>query len=351
MVDYNEERQAETGVWKQIDGEYRYIPPQSAERRKRKKQKSGTGALIALVLCFSMLGSIMGAGGVLLWQHVMQDRNTSGKLTIAEPYAQAATHTMPGTDGKTELTAAELYETSVNSTVGITTSITTTNYWGFVSQSAASGSGFLISPDGYILTNYHVIEDSDSVTVTMYDGTSYQAAIRGYDAGNDIAVLKIDAVNLPAVTLGDSESLRVGDDVIAIGNPLGELTFSLTAGKVSALNRAITLSSGSMRNLIQTDCAINSGNSGGALFNMRGEVIGITNAKYSGNRSSSSASIDNIGFAIPVNSVLGIVKDIIENGTKIREETPNYPQNYNNYFYGYGGMGDLFNFFSGMGRF
>ena len=134
----------------------------------------------------------------------------------------------------------------------------------------------------------------------------------GYDESNDIAVLKIDASDLSPVVLGDSDNLNVGDDVIAIGNPLGELTFSLTAGAVSALDREITLSSGVMMNLIQTDCAINSGNSGGALFNLYGEVIGITNAKYSS--SGTEASIDNIGFAIPINHIRSIVDSIIEKG-------------------------------------
>ena len=211
------------------------------------------------------------------------------------------------------MTAAEVYAANVNSTVGITTSITT-NYWGYQTTAAASGSGFILTADGYILTNYHVIENSNSVKVTMYDGTSYDATIVGYDESNDIAVLKIDATGLTPVVLGDSDKLNVGDPVVAIGNPLGELTFSLTSGAVSALNREVTLSSNVTMDLIQTDCAINSGNSGGALFNLYGEVIGITNAKYSGSSSSSTASIDNIGFAIPINHVLSIVKSIIEKG-------------------------------------
>ena len=214
-------------------------------------------------------------------------------------------------DTSKQLTAAEVYAKNVNSTVGITTSITT-NYWGFQSTSAASGSGFIISDDGYILTNFHVIENSNSITVAMYDGTEYEAELIGYDESNDIAVLKVEAEDLAPVILGDTDKLNVGDPVVAIGNPLGELTFSLTAGTVSAMGRTVTMSNGITMKLIQTDCAINSGNSGGALFNMYGEVIGITNAKYSS--SSSGASIDNIGFAIPLNDVRSIVESIIENG-------------------------------------
>ena len=178
---------------------------------------------------------------------------------------------------------------------------------------AASGSGIVLTDNGYILTNYHVIEDSLSVTVSTYDGASYDASVVGFDQSNDIAVLKVDAEGLSPAVLGKSSDLSVGDQVVAIGNPLGELTFTMTQGIVSALDRDVTLSSGSSMKLIQTDCAINSGNSGGALFNLYGEVIGITNAKYSSS-SSSSASIDNIGFAIPINHVLSIVKSIIEKG-------------------------------------
>ncbi len=200
----------------------------------------------------------------------------------------------------------------MNATVGITTSITT-NYFGYESTSAASGSGFIITSDGYVLTCYHVVEDSDTITVTTYDDTSYDAELIGYDESNDIAVLKIEATDLQTVVVGDSDALNVGDGVVAIGNPLGELTFSLTYGVVSALNRSVTLSTNVTMELIQTDCAINSGNSGGALFNMYGEVIGIVNAKYSSS-SSSSASIDNIGFAIPISNVIDIVTSIIETG-------------------------------------
>ena len=147
----------------------------------------------------------------------------------------------------------------------------------------------------------------------MYNGDSFDAALIGYDESNDIAVLKIDTEGLAPVILGDSNNLNVGDSVVAIGNPLGELTFTLTSGTISAKDREVTFSNNTTMNLLQTDCAINSGNSGGALFNLYGEVIGVTNAKY-GNASNSSASIDNIGFAIPINSIMNIVTSIIEKG-------------------------------------
>ena len=212
------------------------------------------------------------------------------------------------------LSPADLYEQNVNSTVGITISAKTTSRYGYGYTYQASGSGFIISEDGYILTNYHVIEDSEAVTVATYDNETFDAKVIGYDESNDIAVIKIEAENLKPVTMGDSDTLRVGDTVYAIGNPLGELTFSLTHGLVSALSRDVRFSSGSSMSLIQTDCAINSGNSGGALFNEEGEVIGITNAKYSASGYSGEAEIDNVGFAIPINGVKKIVMSIIENG-------------------------------------
>ncbi len=291
-------------------------PPRSAEKPKKKKSNS-TGRLIAIALCFSLLGSILGAGGVMLfgrsWGKEEDSKPSQEELSVMlQSQRENATLEIVNINSNEQMTAAEVYAANVNSTVGITTSITT-NYFGFQTTSAASGSGFIITNDGYILTNYHVIQSSDSITVSLYNGSAYEAALIGYDESNDIAILKIEAENLVPVVLGDSALLNVGDPVLAIGNPLGELTFSLTSGTVSAKDRQVTLSSSVTMNLIQTDCAINSGNSGGALFNLYGEVVGITNAKYSSS-SSSEASIDNIGFAIPIDSVMHIVQSIIEKG-------------------------------------
>lgn len=281
-----------------------------------KKQKAA-GRVVALALCCSLVGGAVGAGGVLLGARMQSGEPSEAaqeaSSTMLMGQRETAAINIAHVDTSKEMTAAEVYAANVNSTVGITTSITT-NFWGYQTTSAASGSGFIITADGYILTNYHVIESSDSITVTLYDGTAYDAELIGYDESNDIAVLKVEAEDLVPVILGDSDNVNVGDTVVAIGNPLGELTFSLTQGVVSALDREVTMSSGITMDLIQTDCAINSGNSGGAMFNLYGEVIGITNAKYSGSGSSSEASIDNIGFAIPINQVRAIVESIIENG-------------------------------------
>ncbi len=293
-----------------------------------KKKGFPWGKVIALMLVAALLGGAVGAGGVLL----LAPSGSGSSSQVLKGERPSTVIDVATIDTSKQMSPAEVYAQNVASTVGITTAVTT-NYFGFTTTSAAAGSGFVLSDDGYILTNYHVVEDSTSIKVSMYDGSSYDAQLIGYDESNDIAVLKVDAENLSPVVLGDSGNLNVGDTVVAIGNPLGELTFSLTAGVVSALDREVTLSGNVTMELIQTDCAINSGNSGGALFNLYGEVIGITNAKYSS--SGSGASIDNIGFAIPINSVMNIVESIIEKGyiakpyigvsvTSVSSETQSY---------------------------
>ena len=297
--------------------------PSASQPEPAPQKKSGkAGKVVALLLACALVGGGSGWGAAALAQKnssaaAAPTAASSDASVMLEGQRQTAALQVASVDTSKLLTASEVYAQNVNSTVGITTSITT-NYFGYQTTAAAAGSGFILTQDGYILTNYHVVESSDSIKVTTYDGTSYDAQLIGYDESNDIAVLKVDANDLTPVVLGDSDSVSVGDSVVAIGNPLGELTFSLTAGAISALDRPVTLSSGTTMNLMQTDCAINSGNSGGALFNMYGEVIGITNAKYSSSSSSSEASIDNIGFAIPINQVRSIVESIIQNGYIIK---------------------------------
>ena len=293
-------------------GETRY-PYVSAQPQRPKKKRTGL-KVAALALCCSLLGGAVGAAAVA----GLGGRTAGDTVTLTQSSREPATVEIAHVPAGEALTAAEVYAANVNSTVGVTTTAVTTNFFGFRTASAASGSGFIISEDGYIVTNYHVIEDSTSISVATYDGRTFDATLVGVDESNDLAVLKIEADGLTPVVMGDSDALNVGDDVVAIGNPLGELTFSLTKGSVSALNREVTLSSGVTMDLIQTDAAINSGNSGGALFNMYGEVVGITNAKYSSSGSSSEASIDNIGFAIPLNGVKSIIKSIIETGSVVK---------------------------------
>ena len=291
----------------------------AAEETAAKPRRKRFAGVLALALGCSLLGGLIGAGGMAAYGK-WSGNNTAAVAEADEDRvseilvgtrSNAKVETTAVSTGK-ELSAADIYEANVNATVGITTT-STTNYFGYKTTAAASGSGFILTSDGYIVTNYHVVEGADKIKVTTYDDTSYDATLVGYDESNDIAVLKVEAKGLQTVVVGDSDGLRVGDSVVAIGNPLGELTFSLTHGDVSALNRKVTINNNAMT-LIQTDCAINSGNSGGALFNSYGEVIGITNAKYSSSGFSGTASIDNVGFAIPMNSVIDIIKDIIEKG-------------------------------------
>lgn len=288
---------------------------------KPKKKKKGGKVLgfIALALVFAILGGVAGAA-VTLW---LTDGKVATKETSGAPSKNnGAVQVQKGDRDDVNIedvqtgelmTAAQLYNKYVDATVSITTSVTT-NFFGQESTGSAAGSGFIISEDGYIITNHHVIENANSITVTMYSGKNYQAVLVGFDESNDLAVLKIDASDLPHVVIGDSDKMYVGDTVVAIGNPLGELAFSLTQGVISAKDRTVSLSSGITMQLLQTDCTINSGNSGGALFNLYGEVVGIVNAKYSNNGSFFEAAIENVGFAIPMNDAWPIVESIIEKG-------------------------------------
>ena len=277
-----------------------------------RKKKRFWPKVVALCLICAMVG---GAGGIAAGVCYFDRRGvgSAGSTTLYQSNRAPTAVEVSYTNTGKELSMEEIYASWVNSTVGISTEIVTTNYFG-QQVSATAGSGFVISADGYILTNYHVIDGARTIQVTFYDGSEYDAVLVGGEETNDVAVLKIAAAGLTPVVIGSSDDLRVGQAVTAIGNPLGELTFSQTAGIVSALDRTVTVSGGTKMNMIQTDCTINSGNSGGPLFNTYGEVIGITSAKYSNNGSSSEATIEGIGFAIPINDVIGMVRDIISYG-------------------------------------
>ncbi|NCB62142.1 MAG: PDZ domain-containing protein [Clostridia bacterium] len=285
------------------------VDPIHEEPEKPKKKKSG-GAVkfVALGLVCALIGGFAGGG-------IAYMANGGGSTTITQGTRLPTVVNVAQVNNQTPLTAAQIYNKYVGSTVGITTEIVTTNYFGQPVSAAAAGSGFVISDDGYILTNYHVIDGATSIKVAFVDGATYDAKLVGGEEGNDIAVLKIEAAGLTSVVIGDSDALSVGEEVVAIGNPLGELTFSMSRGIVSAKDRNITMSDGTVMNYLQTDTAINSGNSGGPLFDMYGQVVGITSAKLSNNSSTSSeASIEGLGFAIPINDVKEMVQDIIKNG-------------------------------------
>ena len=213
----------------------------------------------------------------------------------------------PGATVEGGLTPAQVYAKNVDSVVAIECVITE-EYYGQLMEGMTSGSGFVLTSDGYIVSNYHVVEGATSITVILNDSTQYDATYVGGDPANDIALLKVEATNLKNVKLGSSDALIVGDQVAAIGNPLGELASTLTVGYISAKDRIVT-TDGTQINMLQTDAAINPGNSGGPLFNMKGEVIGITSAKYSG-LTESGATIEGIGFAIPMDDVTGMLDDL-----------------------------------------
>ena len=279
--------------------------PPVQEMKPVKKNRIGL-KITALALCCALLGGAV--GGSVAWA---VGHGTSGtSINVSDrTVSQVALQTV---DGKTEMSDAEVYAANVNSVVSINVTGTSGyNFFGQPVQSASSGSGFVLTSDGYIVTNYHVVEDAQTVKVTMYSGDTYDAQYVGGDEDYDIAVIKIEATGLQAVTLGNSEELNVGDHVLAIGNPLGELTFSMSGGMVSSVNRTINVD-GTPFNMIQTDTSINPGNSGGPLLNSYGEVVGIVSAKYSS--TSSQETVEGLGFAIPINDVISMVKDIMTNG-------------------------------------
>ena len=259
------------------------------------------GKLVALALVCALVGGFVGAG-----VSAAAKVNHTGIQVSDREVAQVQTLKV---DGSKQMTMSEVYASNVNSVVSINVSATT-NYFGQRVQTAASGTGFFITEDGYILTNHHVISGASTVKVTLYNGETYDATVIGSDSDYDIAVIKIDVTGATPVVLGDSSKVAIGESVAAVGNPLGELTFSMSEGIVSCVNRAINVD-GTPFNMIQVDCSINPGNSGGPLFNSYGEVIGIVSAKYS---SYSNTTVEGIGFAIPINDVLAMVEDIMTDG-------------------------------------
>ena len=258
----------------------------------------------ALILACAVAGGLAGWGGAAI------AGSSTSRTAIQQSSRQPVSVQVKNVDGQTKMEPAEVYASVVNSAVSINCSATSTNIFGQQTQTASSGSGFIITEDGYVVTNYHVVSGASSVEVTLYNGDTYDATVIGGDSDYDVAVLKINASDLQPVTLGESADVNVGDTVLAIGNPLGELTFSMSQGIVSSCDRAINVD-GTPFNMIQVDCSINPGNSGGPLVNLYGEVVGIVSAKYS---TYSSTTVEGLGFAIPISDVRSIITDIMENG-------------------------------------
>ena len=282
-------------------------PQQPVQEMKPVKKNRIGMKLTAMALCCALLGGAVGGG--IVWGV----GNHSGETSVNVSGRTVSQVSLKTVDGQTEMSDAEIYAANVNSVVSINVTGTSGyNFFGQPVQSASSGSGFVLTSDGYIVTNYHVVKDAQTVKVTMYNGDEYDAQYVGGDEDYDIAVIKIEATGLPAVTLGNSEELNVGDHVLAIGNPLGDLTFSMSGGMVSSVNRTINVD-GTPFNMIQTDASISPGNSGGPLLNSYGEVVGIVSAKYS-SYGTSGESVEGLGFAIPINDVISMIQDIMTNG-------------------------------------
>lgn len=276
------------------------------------KRKSTVGKTLSLLLACGLVSGSAGFGGAMLYQYVSGD-TLETQILYTTPQLEVQKMVTYSTS---DIALPDLYTMNVNSTVGITIS-TTVNFFGQPTTSAASGSGFVISSDGYVVTNYHVIEEATKNTdspieVKFQNGDVYQAKVVGYESDNDLAVLKIDATGLTPVVMGDSDALVVGETVVAIGNPLGELDFTFTNGIISAKDRLINTGDNQTMNMLQTNTAINPGNSGGPLFDGQGALIGINTAKYA--NSSDGTSVEGLGFAIPINDVKQMIVDIIEHG-------------------------------------
>lgn len=312
--------------------EYNYSP-------KHKRTGVGASVLIAVTVMAVVVGLFSGV--VLMHHSTGNEQNKTAALPAAsEPTAEPTTEAAQVSvvpngfayDG--QYTRAQVVELAAPSVVGIDGVFEkTVSYWGRAQtyEQEGSGSGVILSEDGYIATCAHVVDGAKKLTVTLNDDTSYEATIVGTDSRNDLAIIKIDATGLVPATLGDSDMLTVGEDVIAIGNPLGELRGTATSGIISAVKRTITVENTEME-LVQTDAAISPGNSGGGLFNASGRLIGIVNAKVS------DTSAEGLGFAIPVNSVVNEINDILHYGYVTgRAYLGVYTQNVtlsNGYFYG-----------------
>lgn len=291
-----------------------FMPPHPADdARKKKKDRKGISAGAAAILC-AVCVVASGAFGYLGAAAAMRDGNGSasaGNSSVASGDRTTVLYRSVSTDAdaKNEASLKDVITSVENSVVEITTEFKSAGYFQYVSSGA--GSGVVISEDGYIVTNNHVIMNegkvADSVMVRMKDGATYEAKLVGRDADTDIAVIKIEASGLSAAVFGDSDSLYVGQDIVAIGNPLGELGGTVTEGIISALDREVDVE-GVKMNLLQISAAVNPGNSGGGLFNMKGELVGIVNAKSSG------SGIEGLGFAIPSADAQRVATELMTNG-------------------------------------
>ena len=315
----------ENNNWYNNSGNYSYSSDGGYDNGKRKKGVT-IGQLIA---CLLVVALISGGLGVYFSDSIVnrnQPAPESGSMIVEEPNGsnqpqpEAATPApqteQPGvasdkltiSDANKEANTTSIVQNCMASVVGVYMSESTTTFTGETEeQDTGAGSGVIITTDGYIVTNNHVVEGLGNISVYLQDGTKYPATLIGTDNFSDLAIIKIEAENLPAATLGNSVNTAVGTTVYAIGNPLGLFTSSVSRGIISGLDRTITIDGVSMT-LMQTDAAVNPGNSGGGLFNAEGELIGVVNAK------TASVDVEGLGFAIPIDSAKPIISDLMDKG-------------------------------------
>ncbi len=261
---------------------------------------------VTVVLSVLALAVFSGCGlTTITRENISGQTDNSGKTSAID--TASSTSFKRGSSSDESYSVVDIYRDNVNSVVGIKSQSKSENIFGQTTINASAGTGIVLTSDGYILTNNHVIEDGTSFSVTLFDGTQYDAVVVGAEKSNDVAVLKIEAADLQPAVFGDNSELVVGEDVVVIGNPLGELTFSLSRGVVSALNRAIN-KDGTPIIVFQIDAAVNEGNSGGPAFDARGHVIGMVTAKVN------KDLVEGIGFCIPINDALNIASQLIEYG-------------------------------------
>lgn len=282
-----------------------YTQPVQSVKKKKEKTKVGIGVVAVLLVIGMFFSAIFGFLGSVLYTKIKASNagiSDNGAMIINKVDIDEETASTLADKSTSQIT-----DEVADTVVEITTEVMSTNsfYGQYVSQGA--GSGVIISTDGYIVTNNHVIDGATSITVTLRDKSTYQATLVGKDSIIDVALLKIDATGLKAANFGDSDSLKVGDKAVAIGNPLGQLGGTVTDGIISALDRDVVIDDETM-SLLQTDSAINPGNSGGGLFDGQGALIGVVVAKSSGEE------IEGLGFAIPINDVVDILDDLKEYG-------------------------------------
>ena len=281
------------------------VAPTPEPKRKKRKIKMSMGAVAGVIALCILLSGFAGFGGSYLFSQLNTGSNDSSAIQINKG---AVNNNITKTSADSaDKTTGEIVGEVADSVVEIKVEITQSNPFYGESTAEAAGSGVIISEDGYILTNHHVIEGASKITVTLHSEESYEAKLIGADADLDIALLKIDASGLSAATIGDSSNVGVGDKAVIIGNPLGTLGGSVTEGIISAVDRTLEID-GKTMHLMQTDAAVNPGNSGGGMFNGQGELTGIVVAK------SAESTVDNIGFVIPINSALDILGDLKQYG-------------------------------------